>query len=514
MGGSDRLENIKGERDRLRNLFDQAPAAMGLATGPEHLWTHVNDHYVRLTGRSGSSDFLGKTVRESMPEFAAQGFVDLIDKVYNTGKPRIGREVKVTVNRGTGGKPEEGFIDFACQPVHDAAGKIEGVFIYAVEVTDKVAARQSLEEHAERLAAITESSEDAIISKDLNGVVTSWNAAAERMFGHTADEMIGKSITRIIPPELHDDETRILATIARGERIKHFESMGIRKSGEPIEISVTVSPVRDESGGIIGAVRIARDIRQQKQAERALRTTERLASVGRLAAVVAHEINNPLEAITNLIYLARDAAQGESVVKYLTMAEAELERVSHLTRQTLGFYRETNGATEVKLGEIVESLFAIFGPRMKHKGIRAQAEIRDDVEIQAIPSEIRQVVANLLGNSIDALDHGGVIRVRVSHARQWTRNWRRGVRLSVADTGSGVPARIRAQLFEPFFTTKKDAGTGLGLWISQNIVENHEGSIRMRSSTRPGKSGTVFSIFLPVAAEAEVSQTQHLRRAS
>jgi PAS domain S-box-containing protein len=508
--GSDRLENIARERDRFRTLLDQAPAGMGLVTGPEHRWTYLNDRYVRMTGRSSSAEFLGRTVRDSVPELVAQGFVDLIDKVYKTGVPHAGHEVKLCLDRGKGDKPDEGYFDFAYQPMRNAAGNIEGVFIYAIEVTNEVAARQG----AQQLAAIVESSEDAIVSKDLKGIVTSWNAAAERMFGYTAEEMVGKSITKIIPPELYGDETRILATIARGERIEHFETVRIRKSGEPIEISLTISPVRDEKGRIIGAAKIARDITQQRQAERALRTTERLASVGRLAATVAHEINNPLEAVTNLIYLARHSAQGDGVIKYLSMAEEEMERVSHLTRQTLGFYRETDEAIGMRLGVIVESLLTVFKPRMRKKGIRAGAEIRDDVEIQAIPGEIRQVLANLLGNSIDALSNSGSIRVRVSHAREWTGCGRRGVRLSVADTGSGIPVQIRAQLFEPFFTTKKNVGTGLGLWISRSIVENHQGSIRMRSSTRPGRSGTVFSVFLPMATVDQVSSTQYLRRAS
>lgn len=508
--GNEPSENIECERDQLRSLLDQAPAGMGVVAGPEHRWIYVNDHYIQLTGRSSAAEFVGKTVRESMPELAGQGFIDLIDRVYETGEPHVGHEVKASVNRGTGGKPEDGYFDFAYQPVRDTAGKIAGVLIYAIEVTEKVAVRHD----AQRLAAIVQSSEDAIIGKDLKGIVTSWNAAAERMFGFTAEEMIGKSITRIIPPELYDDEARILATIARGERIEHFETVRIRKNGDPIEISLTISPVCDENGRIIGAAKIARDITRQKQAERALHTTERLASVGRLAATVAHEINNPLEAVTNLVYLARNAAHGDGVAQYLAMAEEELERVSHLTRQTLGFYRESEGATGVKLSEIVESLLMVFGPRMRNRGIRARAEIRDDVEIQAIPGEMRQVLANLLGNGIDALDDGGEILVRVSRARQWARRGRRGVRLSVADNGRGIPAQIRAQLFEPFFTTKKNVGTGLGLWISRNIVKNHEGTICVRSSTTPGRSGTVFSVFLPIAAEAVVSSTQYLQRAS
>ena len=379
-------------------------------------------------------------------------------------------------------------------------------------IVQDITVRKSAEQDAQRLAAIVESSDDAIVSKDLKGVVTSWNSGAERIFGYTAAEMIGQPITRIIPAELYSEEIRILSTIARGNRIQHFETIRLKKSGELVEVSLTVSPVRDESGAIIGAAKIARDITQHKKVEQALRTTERLASVGRLAATVAHEINNPLEAVTNLIYLARHTECRDQVCTYLGMVEEELERISHLTKQTLGFYRETKGATMVRIGELVNSLLVIFAPRMRNRDIRLSTEI-EDLEIRAIPGEIRQVVANLISNSIDALDAGGSIQVRVSSATQWRGATRPGVRLTVADTGSGIPSSIRNQLFEPFFTTKKDVGTGLGLWICKSIVENHRGAIHVHSSSTPGRSGTVFSVFLPQSAEEAIRPTELLQKA-
>lgn len=620
-----RLRTAEREARRLQELLSAAPAGVAFLFGPDHRWAYVNDGYIRLTGRQTAADFLGKTFAEALPEIEEQGFSEVLDQVYRSGEPFVGRDVKARVNRAASGQPEKGYFDFVYQPMRDAEGKVEGICVYATEVTDKVLARQLVEENSERLrvaqaaaqigtwewdpvqgkstlslelhrmfdtapadgeryqkwltrihpadrnrvkllmgegyrlgtmemeyryqhpalglrwmyckgvrrpgetrmfgivqditarraseqdaqrlAAIVESSDDAIVGKDLKGIVTSWNAGAERMFGYTAAEMIGQPITTIIPPELQSDETRILATIARGERIEHFETVRLKKSGEPLEISLTISPVRDKSGTIIGAAKIARDITQRKKVEQALRTTERLASVGRLAATVAHEINNPLEAVINLIYLARNAQERDQSLNYLDMAEQELERISHLTKQTLGFYRETKGATGVRVGALVDSLLSIFVPRMRNRSVRLTTEIVDDVEIRAIPGEIRQVVANLLSNSIDALDSGGEIRVRVSAGMQWSDTPRRGVRLTVADNGGGIPADIRTQLFEPFFTTKKDVGTGLGLWICKSIVENHQGSIQVRSSTTPGQSGTVFSVFLPEAAQQALAPT-------
>jgi PAS domain S-box-containing protein len=354
---------------------------------------------------------------------------------------------------------------------------------------------------SQRLAAIVESANDAIISKDLNGIVTSWNRAAEQMFGYRAEEMIGRSITAIIPPDLQADEPRILETIVRGERIDHFETVRVAKNGKRIDISLTVSPVKNENGQIVGAAKIARDITQDKKTLRALRISERLASVGRLAATIAHEINNPLEAATNLVYLAKDRAISHDQRDFLAATEEELARISHLTKQTLGFYRETKEAEPIRISLILDQLISVFAARTRNKSVDIRREIRGDPEVYAVVDEIRQLITNLLSNSIDAVTRGGQIRLRVSPATEWNRNGRSGVRLTVADSGSGIPKAVRSELFEPFFTTKKEVGTGLGLWLSKGIVERHHGSIRVKSRSEPGNGWTVFSVFLPSSAQ-------------
>lgn len=624
--GGNLLQDDTHGQEQIRELLAQVPAGIGVMKGPEHRWAYVNDCYVHITGRDSAADFVGKTFAESAPEMQSQGFLARLHTVYRDAKPYVGKEVRLLMDRDARGLPNEAYFDFSFQPMRDAAGDVYGIFVHAIEVTDRVAARAFAEESAERLrlahaaaqvgtwewdpekniqrlspelhrifatnpsnpdhadvwasrvykadlpkvreamldgyrngtmefeyryvhpdsglrwfyckgskfqgetrmlgilqdvtarksasetsqrlAAIVESSDDAIVSKNLEGIVTSWNPCAQRIFGYTAEEMIGRPITTIIPPELQDDETRILATIARGERVEHFETVRMRKNGERIEVSLTVSPVKDEQGNIVGAAKIARDITQRKKAERALRTTEMLASVGRLAATVAHEINNPLEAVTNLIYLARNAAVGEEVRNYLAMAEDELGRVSHLTRQTLGFYRETKGATYFRVGSLVNTLLPVFSSRSRNKGISILPEVKQDPELFGVPGEIRQVIANLVSNSIDAIDAGGKVRIRVSRAKPSHYGDPEGMRLTVADTGSGIPSEARSKLFEPFFTTKKDVGTGLGLWVCKSIVDNHHGSIRVRSSTVPGKSWTAFSVVLPLRAQEFKEETE------
>jgi len=617
--------NPQAEFDKLplHELLQQTPAGIGLLTGPNHVWTYVNDYYVHMTGRSGPEDFVGKTLAASLPEIDHVLFTGLLDRVYQTGEPVSGREAKVVLNRAAAGLPDAAFFDFIFQPTRNSQRVIEGIFVYSIDVTDKVNARKLIEENAERLnlaqsaanigtwewdpdkntqllspelhrlfgtvpddpdnaqvwasrvdprdlpkvyesmrlgyqtgamefeyryihpdagprwmfckgrkfqgetrmlgivqdvtesksidqaplrlAAIVASTDDAIVSKDLDGIVTSWNPAAERIFGFTASEMIGQPILKIIPPELHSDEAKILATITRGERIEHFETVRLRSDGQRIEVSLTVSPVKDHSGKIVGAAKIARDITQRNQSERALRTTEMLASVGRLAATVAHEINNPLEAVTNLIYLARRASSLETAQAYLATAEEELDRVSYLTRQTLGFYRETKGSSSFNLGSMITSLLPIFASRARKKSVRLFPEIRDEIQFVAVAGEIRQIIANLVSNAIDAAPQESSVIVRISRATERVGPARSGVRISVADRGSGIPPSLRSQLFQPFFTTKKEVGTGLGLWICKSIVENHHGSIRFRSRTAPGSSGTVFSVFLPFQATPPAS---------
>jgi signal transduction histidine kinase len=205
--------------------------------------------------------------------------------------------------------------------------------------------------------------------------------------------------------------------------------------------------------------------------------------------------------MTNLVYLAKGRATSKDVQEYLNAIEDELSRVSLITKQTLGFYRETIAPSAVRVGEMLEPLISILGRRAWNRGIEIRPEIRHDLEIHAVAGEIRQLIANLLNNSIDAVGSGGLIRIRVSGNRLNGQN-STGIRITIADSGRGIPAANKSKLFEPFFTTKNDVGTGLGLWVCANIVQKHNGSIRVKSNTSPGRSWTVFSVFLPIGQKS------------
>jgi PAS domain S-box-containing protein len=385
-------------------------------------------------------------------------------------------------------------VSLTISPVKDRDGKVIGASKIARDITWE----KKTEQAAQRLAAIVESSDDAIVSKDLNGIVMTWNKAAERIFGYKAEEIIGRSITTIIPPELYDDEPRILAKLRAGQRIDHFQTVRMRKDGERIYVSLTVSPIRDQAGKVIGAAKIARDITQQKKMEEAIQLSERLASLGKLAATVAHEINNPLEAVTNFIYLARHQPDlPEKVKYYLGYADQELGRVAHIARQTLGFYRDNSYPTWVRVSDLVDDVLTVYERKFKYKSLRVDRRIDPGLTVYTLQGELKQILSNLIANAIDACKEGDKIVVHARNSHDF-KSGSNGMRMTIADTGVGIAEEDKARLFAPFFTTKKDVGTGLGLWITRDLLEKKGGHIRVRSRDS-NPSGTVMSIYLPQA---------------
>lgn len=365
----------------------------------------------------------------------------------------------------------------------------------------EMASWREAEIQSSRLAAIVESSDDAIASKDLNGIVTSWNASAERIFGYKAEEIIGKPILLIIPLELHKDEDMILGKIRRGERIDHFETVRLTKSSERIAVSLSISPVRDASGKVVGASKIVRDITERKRTEEALRRAEKMAATGQLAASIAHEINNPMQALTNLVALiSYKTSLDETTRQLVSLAEAEVKRMSHIVRQMLSFYRESPKPASLKITEVLEDAFELFVMRMRSNQIKVERRYEFTGEIYGFPIELRQLFANLISNAIEAIETKGQIHIHVAPWREPVRPERQGVRVVIADNGPGIRPEFRKKIFEPFFTTKAEKGTGLGLWVVKGVVARHEGSIHMRSSITPRRSGTVFSVFLPLQA--------------
>jgi signal transduction histidine kinase len=244
-------------------------------------------------------------------------------------------------------------------------------------------------------------------------------------------------------------------------------------------------------------------VTQVRLQDEALRRSEKLAAVGQLASSIAHEINNPLESITNLLYLIRQSKSMDDVQHYTTLAQGELSRVTEITLQTLRFNRQQSKPVEVDMAELLRTVMALYTGRVMVRSIDADLKLLPSPRVLSLEGEIRQVVNNLVRNALDAMSSGGRLLVRLHPQRDWHRGTK-GVRLTVADTGEGIRAEMRAHLFEPFQTTKEMTGTGLGLWVSKGIVEKHGGYIRTK--TRRGKGhGTVFTVWLPVGGSSNLT---------
>jgi PAS domain S-box-containing protein len=319
------------------------------------------------------------------------------------------------------------------------------------------------------------------------------NHAFEQLTGYTADELRSIDWAKALtPPEWLPVEQKKLEELQRTGQPVRYEKEYIRKDGTRMPIELLVHLVAESEGRPQYYYSFLSDITDRKRAEQALVRSEKLASAGRLAATVAHEINNPLEAINNAVYLAwTDQSISKQTKAHLDIAVQELQRVAHLAQRTLGFYREHTTPSLVDLRSTVDSVVDLFAPRLKARGIAVEKRYVEVEKISAVDGEIRQIVSNLLSNSFDAVEKGGKILFRI---KPISADGARSVQFTIADTGAGIAPERMSKIFEPFFTTKETVGTGLGLWVTKGLVQKHGGAIRFRS--KAGK-GTVFVIAFP-----------------
>ena len=370
-------------------------------------------------------------------------------------------------------------------------------------------AKRELSESKSKLALIVDSSTDAIISKDLNGIVTSWNKGAQEIYGYSAEEIIGKPISLIVPEDRQPEVTEILEKIKRGELVEHQESLRLTKDKRTLEMAISVSPMRDATGTIVGASVIARDITAQKRTEAQLRQAQKMEAVGRLAGGVAHDFNNILGIMTACTELLRDRVERDSPhMQFIDTIRKAADRGASLTRQLLAFSRK----------QVVQPKIIDLNERLKDLTKLLRPIMREDVEtvispkcsaaiVEIDPSQFDQIVLNLAVNARDAMEHGGKLIIETSmvqfdggfaelHPPMTAGKY---VMLAVSDTGSGMDEATRMRIFEPFFTTKETGkGTGLGLATVYGIVRQSGGHIWVYSE--PGR-GTTFKIYLPSAED-------------
>lgn len=317
-------------------------------------------------------------------------------------------------------------------------------------------------------------------------------------FGLKPEQIVGRRLTDMAPIEGLQD---LFDKVARGEPVVNFPLEGtlITDPSEYRYWTVSYFPVFAADGSIQAITAASLEITEQKKAERALIESEKLAAVGRLASSIAHEINNPLESVTNLLYLAHSAATLEQAQEYINVAGIELRRASAITTQTLRFHKQSTNPQEVSVAELLNDVVSVYQGRIANARIEVIHDYKTLSRIRCFEGEIRQVFSNLIGNSLDAMGDGGTLTLRAREGTNW-QSGEKGLLITIADTGVGMSASVQQKLFNPFFTTKGQTGTGLGLWISEQIVSRHNGALRVRSSQSQDCHGSVFTLFLPFAA--------------
>jgi PAS domain S-box-containing protein len=334
---------------------------------------------------------------------------------------------------------------------------------------------------------------------DAHGTVVDANAALARIVDRTRAEISAANLFELTHPE---DQAlyrgmldQLLASKVPGFVI---EMRYLRRDGSFVWVRNSVSLVNDDQHNSCHLISICEDINQLKRAEQALEKQEQMAAIGKLTSSIIHEINNPLEAVLNLIFLAQRAADIEQARPYLRDAEEELGRASEITAQGLQFHRQSSHATSANVIRIMQSVLALFKEKFRTARVQVEFEPQDAPELLCFAGELRQVFANLIGNAVESMKNGGRITIRVRPGTDW-RTGDRGVRVTIADTGSGMSSETRKHMYDAFFTTKGSGGSGLGLWVTARIVRKHRGHMQVRSRRAPQLCGTVFTLIFPYA---------------
>jgi len=479
---------------RFRKLFESD--MMGVAI-PDRFggFRESNDELLRMTGYTRADQDAGLVRWDTMtpPEYAH------LDAAH----------IKEAAERGSCTPYEKEYIrkDGTRVPIlcgyallEDSADEYVG---FVLDMSEQKQAERELREREELFRVLADSVPQLVWMTDGRGENTYCNQRYYDYLGVTEAERADIQWLELVHP---DDLATTLQiwnhSVETGDPyLNEFRLR--RKDGVFRYLLARAVPIRNGHGQIERWIGSLTDIHDQKLAEDALRRSEKLATAGRLAASIAHEINNPLEGITNALYLAmQDDSLNPETKAYLQTAEQELRRVAHITTQTLRFHKQSNSPVPTDICDIVDSVLALFGQRLTSKNIRVNAECERGSIATCLGDELRQVIANLVSNAMDAMPQGGVLRVRVRSASSWAPELQQGVKIVVADSGHGIPPAMRERIFEPFVSTKEATGIGLGLWVSDGIVRKHGGTIRVRSRASlegAEPSGTVFSVFIPAA---------------
>lgn len=497
-------------------FFESVPDAM-VAVDANGAIVQVNSQTTQLFGYS-HDELIGEKVELLVPLAHRAEHLDHRRRFHEHPQTRrMGAALDLRGRRKDG---SEFPVEISLSPLHTDAGMV--VLSAIRDISDRKRIEEELRkahaelratsdrelwEHRNRLALIVDSSQDAIIGKDLDGTITHWNKGAERIYGYSQEEVVGKSISILAPNDRPDEIPEILARVRRGERVEFFETVRVRKDGQRLNVSISVSPIREMSGEIVGASAIARDVTAQKRNEDLLRQAQKMEAVGRLAGGVAHDFNNILGIVTACCELMLGQASDGGITQYIENIQEASKRGSALTRQLLAFSRRqmTLQPRLLDLNDALKDVVKLLRPLM---GDDVQIMLRhgtDSAIIEADPSQLDQVVLNIAVNARDAMPRGGKLIVETSiqefderlAERHRPLTAGRYVVLALSDTGIGMDAVTLSKIFDPFFTTKEiGRGTGLGLATVYGIVKHAGGHVLVYSE--PNR-GTTFKVYFPAA---------------
>jgi PAS domain S-box-containing protein len=490
----------------LVNVILANPHPMFLWWGAE-LIQFYNDAYRQSLGSDKHPAALGQPGRDCWPEIWPI-IGPQIEAVMERGQSTWHENALVPIMRN--GKLEDVYWTYSYSPARNSSGAICGTLVTCTETTQKHLTELNLRQEVKMLGSLFQQAPAFFtLLRGPNHVFELANPLYQELIGPRP--LIGKSVREAVPEAESQGFVSVLDNVYRtGETyIGSNTTINLARRGsaelETRILNFVYQPMRETDGSIAGIIVLGVDVTEAKRAEEALIQTEKLAAVGRLASSIAHEINNPLESVTNLLYLAQTSAVDPETKDYLNTAELELRRVAAITNQTLRFYRQSTRPVPVTVQALFDNTLPLYQGRLDNSSIELRRRERFHGNVTCLDGEIRQVLSNLIGNAIDAMNNTGNLLLLRSRQATHGPTGRRGVVVTVADNGSGMPASTQSRIFEPFFTTKDLSGTGLGLWITREIVQRHQGVLRVRSSQAANHSGTVFTVFLPCEEERQPS---------
>lgn len=378
---------------------------------------------------------------------------------------------------------------------------------------ERSAAAQAMRERESRLQMALEGGHVGLWDNDLEHGYALWSDEHYRILGLTPGSVPAgyNTIRNAVHPEDRGPVDALFHETRAAARPFCCEYRVVWPDGTVRWVEAQAKYETNSDGVAVRMLGVMTDITHRKQAEAVMLRTEKLAAAGRLAASIAHEINNPLEAITNLLYLIERTDDIDDARRQARQALDEVMRVSRIAQQTLKFHRQSEAARRIRMSEILDDVLELFQGKLAPLNITVERRYQYNPEIECLVGDLRQVFANLIANSLDAMSvrphgtNGGSLVLRIRESRNWRAPHLRGLRVTLLDTGCGMDSKTRRHIYEPFFTTKQDSGTGLGLWVSSEIIERLRGSLSVWSSRIPGRSGAAFSLFLPVAEAAAAS---------